>query len=340
MPYPPKVPNPLYLQFQDARDLISYVADGALVVAGIGGPPGLGKSHLAEQVLIERGFKQWCEGEEATAKSYYKFVGTRAALAHMAYVFRVGGIIILDDADSLLLQGGRVHAELMKQLLDTTLVRHVMHHSERARENDARPLGKQKSITPSAFETRARFIICSNEDFGNVSETMRPHLDALKSRGLRLIRLSPDPRHHLDYALDLICDQDLLRTVPQPYSLHVTQDVIDWLCERAYWLTPGVSPRIALEAAKMRRLDPEGWRRKMESEIRAAPVLPDSELPSRRVYVPVTQRPEYVPPLANAKTQDRKRQRVAAMHPNHQQRKETQDFVRAITLTVDRLSED
>ena len=334
----PPPPNPLYQQFADARALIGHVASGKMTMAGTGGPPGLGKTHLAERVLTEHGFKLWDADSAPTPKSYVVFSGSTAALIQIAWQMRDGGVIVLDDADGLFLEGGRDGINLMKQLLLDKPERTVTNFTREALESQERD---DSTLAPTRFQTKARFVVCTNDSFGEVSTRMKPHIAALQSRGLQMVRLSDNPRHHLDYTLDLIADHDLFLT-PQATregrctSLAGAQEIADWLRERGYWLNPGPSPRAALDAAKLWRLEPENWRRMMERDIRKAPLLPisgpDSEIPPRRVLVPRTQRPGYVAPAANLHTQNRRRQREAAKYPDHQRKQDSQTVLRKLGL--------
>ena len=328
-------PNPLYGQFADARALIGHVASGSLIVAGMGGPPGLGKTHLAEQVLVERGFKLWDDADEPSPKSFIVFSGSVAALIQIAYRMRDGGVIVLDDADGLFLEGGRDGINTMKQLLLGKPVRTVTNFTKEALENQER----DDALAPTRFQTQVRFVVCTNDNFGDVSARMRPHIEALQSRGLQMVRLSLNPRHHLDYTLDLIADHDLFLS-PQATregrrtSLAGAQEIADWLRERGYHLNPGPSPRAALDAANGWRLERKLWRGLLAPDIRATPLLPTSEIPPRRVLLPRSQRPGYVAPVANLHTAKRQRQREAAQAPDHQQKQETEALLRQMTLLV------
>ena len=156
---------------------------------------------------------------------------------------------------------------------------------------------------------------------------MRPHIEALVSRGLQSVRLSTDPRDHLRYVLDLIHDHDLL--MRDGISLRAAQDVADWFGERAYYL-PSVSVRAAVMAAQMRRLHPDSWQRKMERDIRPEPVADPRDVPERRIIVPRSQRPDYVPPVASARTLQRRAQREAANRPDAQSKKDALQVFRIL----------
>ena len=329
--------NPIYEQLSDARSLIGSVADSHLVVAGIGGPSGMGKTYIAEATLAERGFKPLADDDDAPTKmSYLTFRGTMAALVQNAWLMREGGVIVLDDADGLFLKGGVDNANMMKQLLLPENKRQISNDNMRARaaqiasQSRVPGLG-QRSIAPPRFTTQVRFVVCSNEDFDNVSSRMRPHIDALRSRGLQLVRLSTDPRHNLEYVLDLIADHDLLLSPQTPcVGLRGAQEIADWLRERGYYLKPGVSVRTAIEAAKLRRHHPGAWRRMMERGARDQPVLPASEIPPRRVLLPPAQRPGYHPPVASLNTERRRARRIAANAPDAAAKRVAQEVFRVL----------
>ena len=331
--------NPIHQQLSDAHNMIGNVADGDLVVAGIGGPSGMGKTRLAERTLTERGFKALDDDDTTpTDRSYVVFRGTMAALVQTAWLMRGGGVIVLDDADGLFLQGGLDNMNMLKQLLLNQPTRQISHHTMKAQAKQAVGPGQQQTVAPPRFATQVRFVVCSNEDFDNASARMRPHVEALRSRGLQLVRLSTDPRHNLEYVLDLIVDHDLLLSPQTPrVGVQGAQEIADWLRDRGYYLKPGVSVRTAIEAAKMRRLYPNDWRRYMERDVRDTPVLPATEIPPRRVLVPPAQRPGYERPVASLNTELRRAKRIAANAPDAASKKNAQMVFRALTLTADRL---
>lgn len=246
MPYT----NPLHQQFADAKLLIQAVGRGEIVCCGLSGPAGQGKTRLVEETLTAMGVE------------YRLFNGSRAALIGQAYELRDGGVLLVDDADSLILEGGLAGVNLLKSLLLPKPVRHVVNDSIPARRGDP-------GFAPARFDTRVCIIVCSNIDLDNVPPKMRPHMDALIDRGLRFVRLSTDRLDHLDYVLDLIINHDLLRS--RGVSLRQVQEIVDWLCRRVYLLRT-ISVRRAIDAADLQRRHQADWRRFADLDLLPEPV--------------------------------------------------------------------
>jgi hypothetical protein len=208
--------NPLIQQLRHAETMIELVAKGEFTCTAISGPPGIGKTHLAIKVLNRMGV------------AHQTIRGSGAGLMLAAYELRAGGIILLDDADNLVVGGGTTQANLVKQLTAPGTTRLISNHTEKASTNAARQNPKD-GIAPPEFRSRAGLIWLTNVDL--TRGTADPaHMAALADRGMRPIVLSSDRRDIIDYVFDLIVERDLLRKAGA--SLQQAQEVTDTTSRR------------------------------------------------------------------------------------------------------------
>lgn len=262
--------NPLRKQLQLAEKRIEHVANGVFVCAGISGPPGVGKTYLTESILTR------------LKKKYIIFNGTSPELRNAAYAMRWGGVIVIDDADGIVVNKSVEKTNLMKQLTDNKPTRLIRNYTLTARNS------KDESDAPAVFKTSAGIIWLTNSDLDAADPAMIQHIQALKDRGLNPIRLSRDRLDILDYVLDLIIEKNVLQREVHGLSLNEAQEVVNWLCE-SVWTLETVSARMAIEAAKYRHHDPDNWREQMALELLPKPISTEPT-PIPPILIPHNQR--------------------------------------------------
>lgn len=243
--------NPIPDQIATARDLVDLVATGKRVCAAVSGPPGLGKTRLVTSVLKRRGVR------------FEVVDGSPAGLITKAFEFAEGGVLLLDDADGLVIGGGTRQANLLKRLLAPEPIREIVNETKKAQNDD--------DLTPSRFITRCGVIWVTNLDIQDsrlAKSQQRRHLDALKSRGIRPVEITNEPHWSLDYLLHQITERDLLR--PMGLTRAQAQDVVDFVCRNA-WRLDELSIRCVKEIAQIRHDLPQTWERNLRRLLRATP---------------------------------------------------------------------
>lgn len=243
--------NPLPDQIATARDLVDLVAAGKRVCAAVSGPPGLGKTHLVTSVLARRGVR------------FEVVDGSPAGLITKAFEFAEGGVLLLDDADGLVIGGGARQASLLKRLLAPEPIREIVNETKMAQNNN--------DLTPPRFLTRCGVVWLTNLDIQDPRLTkskQRHHFDALKSRGIRPVEITGEPHWILDYLLHLITEHDLLR--PMGLKRAEAQEVVGFVCRNA-WQLDELSIRCVKEIAQVRHDLPRTWERNLQRLFRARP---------------------------------------------------------------------
>lgn len=271
--------NPLFQQIEMARSLVRLVArtDAAaasFVSCAIAGAGGLGKTHLVKTTLAEVGVR-------------HRIVrGTLAAMIQDVYAFRDGGVLVLDDADNLVLGGGQT-MNFMKQLLYPSARREIVHDTIAARRNEQK-MDSNPSIAPPRFEVRCGVIWLTNLDIRNpkhIPAKIAAHIQPLVDRGLKPVRLSDDPRHILDYVLWLATECELLKRMGT--SLIEANDALRYFVEHA-WRFPSLSIRTLENCAATRKAAPTMWQALLDAELLPQPRF-DYTLPEIPVLVPRSQ---------------------------------------------------
>ena len=247
-----KTDNPLPEQMEVMRARVRLVARtdakaATFVSCAISGAGGLGKTYLVEQTLREMGVR------------FGLARGTIQAMVRRAYEFRAGGVLIVDDADNLVLGGGET-MNFMKQLLYPAQRRTIVYDTVQARRNQ-RKKEPDPSIPPPSFDVRCGVIWITNlhlHDPKRMDPRVADHVQPLIDRGLKPVRLSDDPAHILDYVLWLAKEQDLF--LRHRYSIAEGNDALAYFCENAPRLQ-SLSVRSLLEIAAHRAAEPTQWRR-------------------------------------------------------------------------------
>lgn len=254
--------NPLPQQIELARSRVRLVARtdakaASFTTCAISGPGGLGKTHLVTETLREM-------------KVRFEVVrGTLAALFERVYALRKGGVLVLDDADNLVLGGGET-MNFMKQLLFPQQVRTIVRQTVKARRN-ADQLDPDPTIAPPCFDVQCGVIWLTNIDLTNsthVNRKLVAHIQPLIDRGLAPIRLSSDPLDILEYVVWLATHNGLLKKAN--CSLQEANDAISYFIENA-WRFPSLSVRTLLQIAATRGAEPSFWRDILDSTLLPEP---------------------------------------------------------------------
>jgi hypothetical protein len=264
--------NPLRQQFEDVERWTRLVARtdakaARFVCMAVSGPGGLGKTHVVTRTLKAMGVRH------RLAR------GTTAALLRTAYEFRHGGVLVLDDADNLIL-GGTTAMNFMKQLLLPEPTRLIVNDSVLARRN-ARREDSDPTIPPPSFTVKCSVIWITNIDLHDptqVPKTARAHLQPLIDRGLNPLRLSSDPQHIADYVLSLATETNLLKA--NGYSLDESRDAVAYFCHNV-WRLPSISVRSMLKIADVRATEPDVWQGVLDRWLERDPIsdAPPLEVP-------------------------------------------------------------
>jgi hypothetical protein len=236
--------NSLPNEFDDLAKVTEAVACGSFVSVAASGAPGIGKTHTVMRVL-NRHF-----GRNAGAFEVYS-QATTTGLVQKLWERRSGGILVLDDADQLLTGGGETRANLMKKVLENRSVRQIVWDTQRSRDDDG--------TAPPSFTTKAQVIWLGNSDLDNpvgLSNKMKIHLRALRSRLSYYVRMSSDDSDVLDYVLWLATTNDMLKN--NAFKLQEGNDALRWFVEHARYLNE-ISVRSLLNVAALRRELPNDW---------------------------------------------------------------------------------
>lgn len=251
--------NPIPGELLLAQEMIELVANGRFVCAAISGPPGMGKTRLVELAEARTGIPfKWIKGASSPA-----------ALLQTAWEMRSGGVIVLDDADRLIVGGGINGANVAKQLLLPERER-VLHNKIKKAYDNARLARPLPHIPAPEFICKASVIWLTNMDLEGVEMTpkMAQHVQPLIDRGLQPIRLSSNPEHLLNYVLHLVCDQRIRIPKGKPLSVKATNEVLEYFVTHA-WQLPSISVRTIEMIAAFRAETPK-WREHMNARLQPA----------------------------------------------------------------------
>jgi hypothetical protein len=267
--------NPIPRQFELAMQMVAAVGRREFVCAALAGGPGIGKTFLTERTLNSMGVP-------------YQIVrGTsHAALLLAAYQMRDGGVIFLDDADSLVLGGGTHGANTMKQLTAPLKVRTIHNHTISAFKN-MHAKKRNPFIPPPEFQTKVGFLWNTNMVFDgdSVDPAKMEHIQPLIDRGLQPIRISDDPTHLLNYVMHLVADQNLRLGGHRILSLVERQEVVDYYHDNAWRLNP-ISVRMLETFGQYRSSFPTNWKEQAEGRLHRESIYDLPKGPKPIVSVP------------------------------------------------------
>jgi len=160
-------------RFEILKQMTVAVKQGAMRGMIVSGPPGVGKSHGVEEVLL----RQDLFNKLANREPNYDIVkGTLSSVGLYAKLHdykETGDVLVFDDADNIFFD--MLSLNLLKAALDTSKRRVLSWNT------DSRLL-RGEGI-PNQFEFKGSVIFITNIKFGHVrSKTLKEHLTALESR--------------------------------------------------------------------------------------------------------------------------------------------------------------
>lgn len=160
-------------RFEILDQMTKAVKDGQIRAMIVSGPPGVGKSHGVEKVLLKS------ELFNILAEKKPKFEVVKGAMSSIGlyaklYEFSAeGNVVVFDDCDSILMED--LSLNILKGALDSGSRRFISWNT------DSRIL-RSEGI-PDRFEFKGAAIFITNIKFEHVrSKKLRDHLDALESR--------------------------------------------------------------------------------------------------------------------------------------------------------------
>jgi hypothetical protein len=183
--------------FEDTQSIITAIASGILPATVIQGGPGTGKTFTAVETLLSMGYKKRRledvlvpadeDDDESTEEVIIgddEFVcvggaGSVTGLVKLFWWFRNGGIVVIDDCDSIFQNLDSLN--ILKKALDSTDERVITYLKEAAWLRNA-------GITPS-FEFKGKVIIITNVDLKGLSQSnhkLAAHYAALLDRSIPL----------------------------------------------------------------------------------------------------------------------------------------------------------
>jgi len=262
-----------------ARKIVRLVAStepkaSSFVTCALSGGGGIGKTTLVEEVLTEM-----------KVRHTIMRAPNHASLVKAVHDFRAGGVIILDDADNLVL-GGAGAMNFMKQLISPKAKREIIYETVMANKN-ARSDNPDPNIPPPRFTVLCGVIWITNVDITDpthVSADRLVHIEPLIDRGLKPVRLSRNPLDILEYVLWMATDQGVLKK--GGYSLVEANDALEYFVEHAWWF-PTLSLRTLIDVADTRAADPEDWRDILDNRLLTKPIT----------NLPLPPTPKLVPPV-------------------------------------------
>jgi len=160
-------------RFEILDQMTKAVKDGQIRAMIVSGPPGVGKSHGVEKVLLKS------ELFNILAEKKPKFEVVKGAMSSIGLYAKLyeysaeGNVVVFDDCDSILMED--LSLNILKGALDSGSRRFISWNT------DSRIL-RSEGI-PDRFEFKGAAIFITNIKFEHVrSKKLRDHLDALESR--------------------------------------------------------------------------------------------------------------------------------------------------------------
>jgi len=231
--------NPLLRNFEDLEALVRGVIDGDYVAVAAFGPPGIGKGYFVGRLLKHL----QCRNYRICANP------TVAELIRAAWEMRDGGVLLICNADHLILAGQRQRA--MKTLFNRNQDRFIYYDGD--------------NELPKKFRTRVRFILLSDIDIEsdydprlNASPQIRKYVWELTWKLDKTVVFSFNPAYILDYVLWLATERQMLRSHCYGSGLAVKNDMLRFFCENAPCLRE-ISIRTLFSIGELRQDHPETW---------------------------------------------------------------------------------
>jgi len=234
-------------RFEILDQMTKAVKDGQIRAMIVSGPPGVGKSHGVEKVLLKS------ELFNILAEKKPKFEVVKGAMSSIGlysklYEFSAeGNVVVFDDCDSILMED--LSLNILKGALDSGSRRYISWNT------DSRIL-RSEGI-PDRFEFKGAAIFITNIKFEHVrSKKLRDHLDALESRC-----------HYIDLQMDTNREKILRikQVVKQGQMLEryefppcVEDEIIEFVEQNQDRLRE-LSLRMVLKIADLKKGFPNNW---------------------------------------------------------------------------------
>ena len=234
-------------RFEILDQMTKAVKDGQIRAMIVSGPPGVGKSHGVEKVLLKS------ELFNILAEKKPKFEVVKGAMSSIGlysklYEFSAeGNVVVFDDCDSILMED--LSLNILKGALDSGSRRYISWNT------DSRIL-RSEGI-PDRFEFKGAAIFITNIKFEHVrSKKLRDHLDALESR-CHYIDLQMDTNREKILRIKQVVKQGqmLERYEFQPC---VEDEIIEFVEQNQDRLRE-LSLRMVLKIADLKKGFPNNW---------------------------------------------------------------------------------
>ena len=233
-------------RFEILDQMTKAVKDGQIRAMIVSGPPGVGKSHGVEKVLL----KSELFNILAEKKPKYEIVkGAMSAIGLYSKLYKYSdpkNIIVFDDCDSILLDD--VALNILKAALDTSKKRTISWNT------DSRVLRSEG--VPDKFDFKGGAIFITNLKFENVrSKKLQEHLAALESR-CHFIDLRMDTDREKVLRIKQIVKDGMLDS----YELEDTakDEIVNFILENRSHMRE-LSLRTVLKCADLKKSFPANW---------------------------------------------------------------------------------
>jgi len=233
-------------RFEILKQMTLAVKQGAMRGMIVSGPPGVGKSHGVEEVLLRQNlFNQIADRDP----NYEVVKGTLSSVGLYAKLHdykEAGDVLVFDDADNIFFD--MLSLNLLKAALDSSKKRVLSWNT------DSRLL-RGEGI-PNQFEFKGSVIFITNIKFSMVkSKTLKEHLTALESR-CHYIDLEMDTQREKLLRIKQIVGQGMLKDYH--FNDGVSDDILNFIDLYKDKLRE-LSLRMVLKLADLYKSFPSNW---------------------------------------------------------------------------------